>query len=213
MARRIAAEVEDGSCLQIGIGGMPNAVCALLMESGVKDLGIHTEMLTDGLGLLYRSGRVTGSRKTLDPGKVVYTFALGSLALYATANRNPHLYCQQVDYTNSPHMIMQNDKVVSINNTTQIDLQGQAASESDGHRHISGTGGQLQFVRGAYASKGGKSFICLSSTYEKRGERRSRIVLDLTLRQHRDHAALGRDVCGHRVRHGQFEGQVRGRTG
>jgi acyl-CoA hydrolase len=180
VAQRIAAEVEDGSCLQIGIGGMPNAVCALLNDSGVKDLGIHTEMLTDGLGLLYRSGRVTGSRKTLDPGKVVYTFALGSASLYATANRNPHLYCHQVDYTNSPHIIMQNEKVVSINNTTQIDLQGQAASESDGHRHISGTGGQLQFVRGAYASKGGKSFICLSSTYEKRGERRSRIVFSLT---------------------------------
>jgi acyl-CoA hydrolase len=180
VARTIAAEVEDGACLQIGIGGMPNAVCCLLMESTVKDLGIHTEMLTDGLGLLYRSGKVTGSRKTLDPGKIVYTFALGSAALYATANRNPHMYCHQVDYTNSPHMIMQNDKVVSINNTTQIDLQGQAASESDGLRHISGTGGQLQFVRGAYASKGGKSFICLSSTYVKKGERRSRIVFSLT---------------------------------
>ena len=180
VARRIAAEVEDGACLQIGIGGMPNAVCSLLLESGVQDLGIHTEMLTDGIGLLYRSGRVTGLRKTLDPGKVTYTFALGSQALYATANRNPDFYCHQVDYTNSPHMIMQNEKVVSINNTTQIDLQGQAASESDGHRHISGTGGQLQFVRGAYASRGGKSFICLSSTYEKRGERRSRIVLNLT---------------------------------
>jgi acyl-CoA hydrolase len=159
---------------------MPNAVCSLLLESGVKDLGIHTEMLTDGLGLLYRSGLVTGSRKTLDPGKVIYTFALGSRSLYATANRNPDMYCHQVDYTNSPHVIMQNDKVVSINNTTQIDLQGQVASESDGHRHISGTGGQLQFVRGAYASKGGKSFICLSSTYEKQGERRSRIVFTLT---------------------------------
>ena len=89
VARRIAAEVEDGACIQIGIGGMPNAVCALLMDSGVKDLGIHTEMMTDGLGLLYRSGRVTGARKTLDRGKVIYTFALGSLALYATANRNP----------------------------------------------------------------------------------------------------------------------------
>jgi len=180
VARRIAAEIEDGSCLQIGIGGMPNAVCCLLYESGVKDLGIHTEMLTDGLGLLYRSGRVTGSRKTLDPGKITYTFALGSRALYAMANRNPDFYCHQVDYTNSPHIIMQNDKVVSINNTTQIDLQGQAASESDGHRHISGTGGQLQFVRGAYASKGGKSFLCLASTYDKRGERRSRIVFNLT---------------------------------
>lgn len=180
VARLIAAEVENGACLQIGIGGMPDAVCTLLAESAVKDLGIHTEMLTDGLGLLYRSGRITGACKTLDPGKVVYTFALGSLALYATANRNPDFYCHQVDYTNAPHVIMQNDKMVSINNTTQVDLQGQVASESDGHRHISGTGGQLQFVRGAYASKGGKSFICLSSTYEKRGERRSRIVFGLT---------------------------------
>ena len=180
VAQFIAAEVEDGACLQIGIGGMPNAVCCLLLESGVKDLGIHTEMLTDGLGLLYRSGWVTGVRKTLDPGKVTYTFALGSQSLYATANRNPDMFCHQVDYTNSPHIISQNEKVVSINNTTQVDLQGQVASESDGHRHISGTGGQLQFVRGAYASKGGKSFICLSSTYEKRGERRSRIVFSLT---------------------------------
>jgi acyl-CoA hydrolase len=180
VAQRIAAEVEDGSCLQIGIGGMPNAVCCVLLESGVKDLGIHTEMMTDGLGLLYRSGRVTGSRKQLDPGKVTYTFALGSQSLYATTNRNPDMYCHQVDYTNSPNIIMQNEKAVSINNTTQVDLQGQAASESDGQRHISGTGGQLQFVRGAYASKGGKSFICLSSTYEKRGERRSRIVFSLT---------------------------------
>jgi acyl-CoA hydrolase len=88
--------------------------------------------------------------------------------------------CCPVDYTNSPDVIRRNDRVVSINNTTQVDLQGQAASESAGHRHISGTGGQLQFVRGAYASKGGRSFICLSSTYDKRGERRSRIVLDLT---------------------------------
>ena len=180
VARLIASEIEDGACLQIGIGGMPNAVCALLLESGVRDLGVHTEMLTDGIGDLYNAGRITGIRKTLDPGKIVYSFSLGSSALYALANRNTDMYCRQVDYTNSPHIIMRNDRVVAINNTTQIDLQGQAASESDGHRHISGTGGQLQFVRGAYASKGGKSFICLSSTYCKKGERRSRIVLDLT---------------------------------
>ena len=167
VARLIAAEIEDGACLQIGIGGMPNAVCALLLESGVRDLGIHTEMLTDGIIDLYKAGRVTGARKTLDPGKVVYTFALGSQYLYDAIDRNPDMQCCPVDYTNLPHIIMQNDRAVSINNTTQIDLQGQAASESDGHRHISGTGGQLQFVRGAYASKGGKSFICLSSTYEQ----------------------------------------------
>jgi acyl-CoA hydrolase len=180
VARLIAAEVEDGACLQIGIGGMPNAVCALLRESGVRDLGVHTEMLTDGLVDLYKAGRVTGTRKTLDPGKIVYTFALGSRDLYATLDRNPDMRCLPVERTNLPHIIMQNDNVVSINNTCQIDLQGQAASESDGHRHVSGTGGQLQFVRGAYASKGGKSFICLASTYDKRGEGRSRIVPSLT---------------------------------
>jgi acyl-CoA hydrolase len=180
VARRIAAEIDDGACLQIGIGGMPNAVCTLLLESGVSDLGVHTEMMTDGLAELYKAGRITGARKRLNPGKAVYTFALGSRDLYATLDRNQDMHCCPVDYTNAPHVIMQNDRVISINNTTQIDLQGQAASESDGHRHISGTGGQLQFVRGAYASKGGKSFICLSSTYDKRGERRSRIVLNLT---------------------------------
>jgi len=180
VGRLIAAHIEDGDCLQIGIGGMPNAVCALLLDSGVRDLGVHTEMMTDGLADLYRAGRITGARKRLNPGKIVYTFALGSHALYDTLDRNRDMVCCPVDYTNAPHVIMQNDHMISINNTTQIDLQGQAASESDGHRHLSGTGGQLQFVRGAYASKGGKSFICLSSTYDKRGEPRSRIVLDLT---------------------------------
>jgi acyl-CoA hydrolase len=180
VGRLIAAEIGDGNCLQIGIGGMPNAVCASLLDSGVRDLGVHTEMMTDGLAALYKAGRVTGARKTLNPGKSVYTFALGSRQLYATLDRNRDMHCCPVEYTNAPDVIMRIDGMVSINNTTQVDLQGQAASESDGHRHISGTGGQLQFVRGAYASKGGKSFICLSSTYDKRGARRSRIVLNLT---------------------------------
>ncbi len=180
VAGHILDEIEDGSCLQIGIGGMPNAVCTLLLESGIRELGVHTEMLIDGIVDLYKSGRVTGARKTLDPGKITYTFALGSRSLYTAIDRNPDFHCCPVDYTNMPHTIMRNDRVISINNTTQIDLQGQAASESDGHRHISGTGGQLQFVRGAYASNGGKSFICLSSTYNKHGAPRSRIVLDLT---------------------------------
>ena len=180
VGRLIAAEIEDGSCLQIGIGGMPNAVCAQLLHSNATELGVHTEMLTDGIIELYKAGRITGTRKTLNPGTISYTFALGSRDLYDTLDRNPDMQCYPVDHTNLPHIIMQNERVVSINNTTQIDLQGQAASESDGHRHISGTGGQLQFVRGAYASKQGKSFICLSSTYEKHGTRKSRIVLNLT---------------------------------
>jgi acyl-CoA hydrolase len=180
VARQIAGEVEDGACIQIGIGAMPNAACSLLAESGVRQLGVHTEMLTDGIIDLCKAGCVSGARKTLDPGKAVYTFGLGSKSLYDAIERNPEFSCRPVDYTNLPHHIMQNERVVSINNTTQIDLQGQAASESDGHRHLTGTGGQLQFVRGAYASKGGKSFMLLSSTYERKGVRKSRIVLNLT---------------------------------
>jgi acyl-CoA hydrolase len=180
VGRLIAEQIDDGACLQIGIGGMPNAVCSLLLESGAQDLGIHTEMLTDGLIDLYCTGRVTGRHKTLDPGKIGYTFAVGTQSLYQALHRNRDMLCLPVDDTNLPHNIARNDRVVSINNTTQIDLQGQAASESDGHRQISGTGGQSQFVRGAYASAGGKSFICLSSTYEKRGQRKSRIVASLT---------------------------------
>jgi len=180
VARLIAAEIEDGACLQIGIGGMPNAVCSLLAESGVQDLGIHTEMMTDGIVDLYRAGRITGAKKQINPGKMVCTFSLGAQYLYDFIHRNPMVEFHPVDYTNMPHVIMQNDKVAAINNTTQMDLQGQAASESDGYRHISGTGGQSQFVRGAYASKGGKSFVCLASTYDKKGERKSRIVTALT---------------------------------
>ncbi len=180
VARLIAGEIEDGACLQIGIGGMPNAVCSLLLESGVRNLGVHTEMLTDGIIDLYKAGRITGSAKALNTGKIVLSFALGSRSLYETIDRNADFHSCPVDYTNLPHIIMQNNRMISINNTTQVDLQGQAASESDGHRHISGTGGQLQFVRGAYAAKDGKSFICLASTYERRGERKSRIVLRLT---------------------------------
>lgn len=180
VAKLIAGEIEDGACLQIGIGAMPNAVCSLLLESGVRDLGVHTEMLTDGIMDLYRAGVITGSKKTMHPGKIVCTFALGSHSTYAAMNDNPDISCQPVDQTNLPHLIIQNDRLTSINNTTQMDLQGQAASESSGHRHISGTGGQLQFIRGAYASNGGKSFLCMSSTYERNGDRRSRVVLNLT---------------------------------
>ena len=180
VARLIAGEIENGACLQIGIGAMPNAVCSLLLESGVRNLGVHTEMLTDGIIDLYRAGVVTGSAKSVHPGKIVCSFGLGSQATYAAIDDNIDISCQPVDMTNLPHLIMQNDRLMAINNTTQMDLQGQAASESNGHRHISGSGGQLQFIRGAYASKGGKSFVCMSSTYERDGVRRSRVVLNLT---------------------------------
>jgi acyl-CoA hydrolase len=180
VARLIGQEIDDGSCLQIGIGAMPNAVCALLLDSGVKNLGVHTEMLTDGIVDLYRAGIVNGVAKNVHPGKVVCSFGLGSSSLYEAVHDNPDFVFLPVDATNLPHHIMENERLVAINNTTQMDLQGQAASESDGHRHISGTGGQLQFVRGAYSSPGGKSFICMSSTYERHGVRKSRVVTLLT---------------------------------
>lgn len=180
VGRIIAAEIEDGACLQIGIGGMPNAVCSLLRQANVRNLGVHTEMMVDGLADLIEAGVVDNSRKQTDTGRSVFSFAAGSQRLYDLIDGNDGFRICSVDYTNLPENIARNDRVVSINNTTQIDLQGQAASESSGCRHISGTGGQLQFVRGAYASRGGKSFLCLSSTYDKRGARVSRIVPTLT---------------------------------
>jgi acyl-CoA hydrolase len=180
VAKIIAAELEDGSCLQIGIGGMRNAVCVALKDAGLRDLGIHTEMFVDGMVDLIEAGVVTGARKQLNPHQAVFTFAAGSRRQYDFIDRNPRVQSFPVDYTNLPENIMRNERVASINNTTQLDLQGQAASESDGFRHLTGTGGQLQFVRAAYASKGGKAFICLASTYERRGQRKSRIVCTLT---------------------------------
>jgi acyl-CoA hydrolase len=180
VATIIAGELEDGSCVQIGIGGMPNAVCTALKDAGLRDLGIHTEMFVDGMIDLVEAGLVTGARKTIDPFQIVFTFAMGSRRQYDFIDRNPRVRSHPVDYTNLPHQIARNERVISINNTTEMDLQGQAASESAGHRHLTGTGGQLQFVRGAFASEGGKSFICLASTYERKGERKSRIVPTLT---------------------------------
>ena len=176
IAQIIAAEIEDGACLQIGIGAMPNAVCELLLDSPIKDLGVHTEMFVDSLMKLYQAGKVTGAHKTFDRYQMAYCFAAGSAELYAFLDRNPACFAGPVDYTNLPHRIMRNDRVVAICNAAQIDLTGQACAESAGVRQISGTGGQLQFMRGAYASRGGKAFLCMSSTYEREGRRESRIV-------------------------------------
>ena len=180
VARLIASEIEDGACLQIGIGAMPNAVCSLLLESGVRNLGVHTEMLTDGIIDLYKAGIVNGSEKTLHPGKIVCSFGLGSRIALRDDRRQPGHLLPAVESTNLPHIIMQNDRMTAINNTTQMDLQGQAASESSGHRHISGTGGQLQFIRGAYASTAGsRSSACRRPTNAP-VVRKSRVVLSLT---------------------------------
>jgi butyryl-CoA:acetate CoA-transferase len=180
IASLIMGELEDGSCLQLGIGGMPNAVGSMIARSGLKDLGIHTEMFCDSMVELAETGRVTGARKTLDRFKIVYTFCLGTKRAYEFVNQNPLCASYAVDYTNDPFVIAQNDKVVAINNCVEVDLFGQVCSESSGTRQISGTGGQVDFTYGAYRSKGGKAFLCMSSTYEKKGTTVSRIKPLLT---------------------------------
>jgi acyl-CoA hydrolase len=179
IAQLIAAEIKDGDCLQIGIGGLPNAVCRAVAKAGIKDLGIHTEMMVEGLMELVKAGVATGARKQMDVGKAVYAFAIGSKELYAHIDQNHAFETRGVAYTNLPDSVARNDNVVAVNSTGQMDLQGQAASESAGHRHFSGTGGQLGFVRAAYQSKGGRAFLCMPSTHQKDGVRKSRVVVDL----------------------------------
>jgi acyl-CoA hydrolase len=177
VAAHIVPLIEDKSCIQIGIGGMPNAVCSALVESDIKDLGIHTEMFVDGMVDLFHAGKITGKYKQTYHEKIVFTFAIGTQKMYDFIHKNDLCVSIPVDETNLPEKIAENDRVVSINNCVQIDLSGQVASESNGYRQISGTGGQLQFVRGAVSSKGGKSFMCLSSRFTNiSGDSVSRIV-------------------------------------
>ncbi|MCP4115492.1 MAG: 4-hydroxybutyrate CoA-transferase [Desulfobacteraceae bacterium] len=176
IADLIVEEIRDGACIQLGIGGMPNAVGKQIAQSGLKDLGVHTEMLADAYLEMFEAGRITNRKKNLDPGKLVYTFALGSQRLYDFLDNNPACASYSVDYTNRLRNISANDNVISINNAIEVDLYGQVSSESSGYRHITGTGGQFDFAYGAYHSEGGKSFICLSSTVTDRdGKVRSRI--------------------------------------
>ena len=170
-------EIEDGATLQLGIGGLPNTIGRLIAESDLKDLGIHTEMLVDSCVDLYEAGRVTGRLKSVDRFKMTYTFALGTKKLYDFMHMNPTCASYPVNYVNDPRIIAFNPKVVAINNALEIDLFSQVCSESAGTRQISGTGGQLDFIFGAFQSKGGKGIISLSSTYtEAGGTVRSRIV-------------------------------------
>lgn len=178
IAKLIMNEIHDGSVIQLGIGGMPNAVGMMIAQSDLKDLGVHTEMLVDSFVDMYQSGRVTNKKKQVNPGKMVYTFALGTQKLYDFLDHNPCCATYSVDYTNNPHRIAMNDNMVAINNAVEIDLYGQVCSESSGMRQISGTGGQFDYTFGAYSSKGGKAFICLTATQKnkKTGGIKSRIV-------------------------------------
>lgn len=186
MDKQIAAfvlpEITDGACIQLGIGGMPNALGQMIAESDLKDLGIHTEMLVDGFVDMVNAGKVSGRDKQLDKGRIVFAFAAGSQKLYDFMKDNPSLAGYPVEYTNHPFIAFKNDKLISINSALEIDLTGQVCSESAGPNTFSGAGGQLDFVEAAYNSKGGKSFICLPSTYtDKKGQVHSRIKGLMTL--------------------------------
>ncbi|MDR2487533.1 MAG: butyryl-CoA:acetate CoA-transferase [Clostridiales Family XIII bacterium] len=164
IASHIAPRLRDGSCLQLGIGGVPNAVGTVISGSDLKDLGVHTEMYVDAYIEMYKAGKITGKYKNLDKYKQVFAFAMGSEELYDFIDDNPGCVAYNVDYTNDPKIIAQIDNFVSINACIEVDLYGQVAAETVGTRHISGTGGQLDFVEGAFKSQGGQSFICLASS-------------------------------------------------
>ncbi|MBQ5599567.1 MAG: butyryl-CoA:acetate CoA-transferase, partial [Lachnospiraceae bacterium] len=176
VAKLIVPEIPDKACLQLGIGGMPNAVGSLIAQSDLKDLGVHTEMYVDAFVDISNAGKITGLHKAHNKGRQVYTFAAGTKKLYDFIDGNPEMMAAPVDYVNDIRVISQLDNFMSINNAVEVDLFGQVASETAGTRHISGAGGQLDFVLGAYLSKGGKSFICCSSTVQnKDGSLKSRI--------------------------------------
>ena len=180
IGKNCATLVEDGSTLQLGIGAIPDA--ALLFLQDKKDLGIHSEMISDGVLDLINKGVITNKAKTLHKGKSVVTFLMGTKKLYDYVNDNPSVEFYPVDYVNNPIVIGQNEKMVAINSCIQIDFTGQICSESIGKKQISGVGGQVDFVRGASFSKGGKSIIAIPSTAAK--GRVSRIVPTL------DHGAV-----------------------
>ncbi len=161
IGRHCAQLIPDGACLQMGIGSMPNAICACL--SGHKHLGLHTEMFSDGALKLIRDGVIDGSCKALDRGHVVASFLLGSQEVYSFIDRNPAVRMRDIAYTNDPRIIAQNPGMVSINSAIEIDLTGQVCADSIGTRIYSGTGGQLDFVRGARLSQGGKAIIAMAS--------------------------------------------------
>ncbi len=176
VAKLIVERIPNGACLQLGIGGMPNAVGALIAESDLKDLGVHTEMYVDGFVDMAMAGKITGNCKNINKGRQTYAFGAGTKKLYDYLDNNPECMSVPVDYANDIDVISAHDNFISINNAIDIDLYGQVNAESAGTKNISGAGGQLDFVLGAYKSKGGKSFICLSSTFtNKAGETVSRI--------------------------------------
>ena len=166
IGHHIADLIDDGATLQLGIGGIPDAVLSAL--KGSKDLGIHTEMVSDGAVDIIEAGIITGAKKTFHPYKVIVTFLLGSKKLYEWANNNPIFEAHPTDYTNHPFNVARNDKMVAINSAIEVDITGQVCSDSIGTYIYSGFGGQVDFIRGAAHSKGGKPIIALPSTVKKK---------------------------------------------
>ena len=168
VAKQVVERIPNGACLQLGIGGMPNAVGMLLCESDLKDMSVHTEMYVEAFVDLSLCGKISGANKSIDHGRQTYSFAAGSQRVYDFLDDNHMCMAAPVSYVNDIRTIASIDNFMSINNAVDIDLYGQVSSETSGIRHISGAGGQQDFVLGAYLSNGGKSFICLSSTFKKK---------------------------------------------
>ena len=173
----IVPQIPSGATLQLGIGAMPNVIGARLAESGLQDLGMHTELCGDAYYELFRAGKLTNARKAIHKDKGVTGIVFGSQALYDWVDENPGVMAAPLEYVNAPETIAQLDDMISINSCISADLYGQVCAESAGLRQISGTGGQLDYLTGAAMSRGGKAFICMSSSFMgKDGVRRSRIV-------------------------------------
>ena len=177
IAEHIVPFVQDGATLQLGIGAMPNVVGSLLAQSDLKDLGMHTELCGDAYYELFKAGKLTNTRKTIHRNKGMAGIVFGSQALYDWADQNPSVVVAPLEYVNAPETIAQLDNMISINSCISVDLYGQTCAESAGLRHISGTGGQLDYLTGAAMSRGGKAFICMTSSFvDKGGVRHSRIL-------------------------------------
>lgn len=177
VARYIVDEIPNGACLQLGIGGMPNAVGQMIADSDLRDLGVHTEMYVDAFVDIAEAGKISGAKKEIGCFKQTYSFAAGTQKTYDYLHDNPECEMAPINYVNDVRNVAKLNNFISINNAVEVDIYGQVSSESTKFRHLTGTGGQLDFVMGAYLSNGGKSFICLSSTFKtKEGETKSRII-------------------------------------
>lgn len=181
IAEMIIPHIPSGATIQLGIGAMPNTIGSMLAKSDLQDLGMHTELCSDAYVELYEAGKLTNKKKSINRGKGITGILFGSQKVYDWANENPSVAICPLEYVNAPETIAQMDNMISINSCISVDLYGQVCAESSGTRHISGTGGQLDYLTGASMSRGGKAFICMTSSFiDKSGKRHSRILPHFT---------------------------------